>query len=275
MARNFFELARGKWAQHKFLCVGLDSDLEKIPEHLRSSGTREGIVAFNRGIVDATKDIVCAYKPNPAFYEAHGDEGWDALRETIQYINDAAPEIPVILDGKRADIGNTNDAYAASAFDHLHADALTTQPYPGYEALSAFFEREDKGIFVWCRSSNGGSGELQDLTVNGEPLYIVVARMLSRKWNGRGNCGCIAGATYPEELARVREAVGDMPILVPGIGAQGGDVEKTARAAADMKGAGMIISSSRAVIFASGGKDFAAAARAKAQELHGAIMKAL
>lgn len=275
MARNFNELLHGQWAQKKFLCVGLDSALEKIPDHLRGAGTREAIVSFNRGIIDATKDLVCAYKPNPAFYEAHGDEGWKALRETIQYIHDNAPEVPVILDGKRADIGNTNDAYAFSAFDHLHVDAVTLQPYPGFEALQAFFSRKDKGILVWCRSSNGGSAEVQDLDVGGEPLYLVLARMIAKSWNVNGNCGVIAGATYTEELAKIRSAIAEMPILVPGIGAQGGEVEKVARAAKNSRGEGMIISSSRAIIFASSGKDFSDAARAKAQELYQAILRSV
>lgn len=283
MARNFQDLVKAQWEQKKFLCIGLDSDLEKIPDAAKQRGTRETIIAFNRAIVDATRDIVCAFKPNPAFYEAYGDEGWNALRETIQYIHDSAPDVPVILDGKRADIGNTNELYAHSAFDHLHADALTIQAYPGYEALAPFFARKEKGIFVWCRASNEGSGEIQDLQVHdpttslgrGEPLYLVIARTVAKTWNTNGNCGVVAGGTYSEELTNVRSAVGDLPILVPGIGAQGGDVKMTARAAKNSKGNGMIVSSSRAVIFASSGKDFAEAARSKAQQLHDAITKAL
>ena len=275
MARNFNDLLAGQWAQKKFLCVGLDSDFEKIPETARQSGVRETIVAFNRAIVDATKDIVCAYKPNPAFYEVHGDEGWKALRETIQYIQEAAPDVPVILDGKRTDIGNTNNGYVESAFDHLRADAITVHPYFGSDALSAFFERKEKGIIVLCRSSNPGSGEIQDLKVDGEPLYKHVARLVAGKWNANGNCGIMVGATYPQELAEVRAIVGDMPILIPGVGAQGGDIEKTVAAGKDGNGRGMIISVSRAIIFASDGADFAEAARAKALELDGAIRAAL
>src|SRR3989338_1666623 len=161
--RNFRQLLESQWEQGKFLCVGLDSDLEKIPEAARIDGTRESIVNFNRRIVDATRDIVCAYKPNTAFYESHGDEGGNALRETIQYIRDQAPEIPVILDAKRGDIGNTNEGYTASAFDHLHADAITVQPYPGKDALQPFLDRKDKGVIVWCRTSNKGGSEFQDL----------------------------------------------------------------------------------------------------------------
>lgn len=273
--RNFRELLEAQWGEGKFLCVGLDSDFEKIPEAARIDGVRETIVAFNRSVVDATKDLVCAYKPNSAFYEAHGDEGWKALRATIQYINDTAPQVPVILDSKRADIGNTNNGYVASAFDHLHADAITVNPYPGREALLPFLERKDKGVIVWCRTSNEGAGEFQDLQVDGEPLYRIVARHVAEKWNENGNCALVVGATYPEELRAVREVAGDIPILIPAIGTQGGDVEKTVAAGKDSRGKGMIISASRAVIFASNGADFAEQAREKATALHGAIKAAL
>ena len=273
--RNFRQLLEAQWEKGKFLCVGLDSDLDKIPQSAHIDGTRESIVYFNRAIVDATKDLVCAFKLNSAFYEAHGDEGWQALRETIQYIHEAAPDVAVILDAKRADIGNTNEAYAKSAFDHLHADAITVNPYPGREALLPFLERKDKGVIVWCRTSNGGAGEFQDLTVEGEPLYKTVARHVAEKWNENGNCALVVGATYPDELAEVRKIVGDMPILIPGIGAQSGDLEKTVKAGKDGRGRGIIIAASRAVIFASNGPNFAEAAREKATALHGAITKAL
>lgn len=273
--RNFLQLLEAKWNEGKFLCVGLDPDFEKIPESARKEGTRETIVNFNRAIIDATRDIVCAYKPNSAFYESHGDEGWKALRETIQYIHDEAPDVPIILDAKRADIGNTNDGYVESAFDHLHADAITVQPYPGREALQPFLDRKDKGIIVWCRTSNEGAAEFQDLLVEGKPLYQVVAEHVAKDWNANGNCALVVGATYPKELAEVRSIVGDMPILIPGVGAQNGDLQKTVAAGKTKEGRGMIIAVSRAVMFASSGKDFAEAARAKAQELHGEIQKAL
>ncbi|MHB1086529.1 MAG: orotidine-5'-phosphate decarboxylase [Minisyncoccota bacterium] len=273
--RNFRTLLEAQWDAKKFLCVGLDTDDQKIPEELRRLGVYEGILAFNRAIIEATKDIVSSYKPNTAFYEAHGDLGFAALRATIMYINEVAPELPVILDAKRADIGNTNQGYAVSAFDHLGADAITVHPYFGAEALEPFFERTDKGIIVLCRSSNEGSGELQLLDVGGEPLYKIVAKHVAEKWNSRGNCSIMVGATYPDELREVRAIVGDMPILIPGIGAQGGDLEKSVSAGKDARGRGMIISASRAITFASGGPDFAEAARARAQELHDAIVKAL
>jgi orotidine-5'-phosphate decarboxylase len=278
MARNFRELLGAKWDEGKFLCVGLDSCLEKIPNAAHSpvgGGTRETIVAFNRAIIDATHDLVCAYKPNSAFYEAHGDEGFAALRETIAYINETAPEVPVILDAKRADIGNTNEGYVQGAFEHLHADAITVLPYLGREALEPFLKRTEKGIIVLCRTSNPGAGELQDLNIDGEPLYKVVARHVVDEWNENGNCGLVVGATYPEELREVRSIAGDMPILIPGVGAQKGDLAACVKAGQSAGGRGLIIAASRAVIFASEGDDFAAAARAKAQQLHGAITAAL
>ena len=281
--RNFRELLEGQWERGNFLCVGLDTDFEKIPEAARQKGIRETILFFNKAIIDATKEYACAFKPNIAFYEMHGDEGWQALRETIQYIREIEHAIPVILDAKRGDIGNTNEAYARAAFDHLRADAITVQPYFGSESLAPFLERKEKGIIVLCRSSNEGSGELQDLKVDGtsmgfsasEPLYKIIARLASSKWNANGNCSVMVGATYPHELHEVREIVGDMPILIPGIGAQNGDLPKTVSAGKDSRGRGMIISASRAITFASSGADFAQAAGKKAKELHDAILKAL
>ena len=283
MSRNFRELLEARWAEGKFLCVGLDSELSKIPWGEQKSDTRTMIVGFNRAIVDATKDLVCAYKTNPAFYEAHGDEGWSALRETISYILDVAPDVPVILDAKRGDIANTNERYAESAFDHLRADAITVNPYLGGEPLKPFFAHKDKGVIVLCHTSNPGAGEIQNLEISApstslgasEPLYTFVARSAVEKWNAQGNCCLMVGATYPEELAEVRAIVGDMPILIAGVGAQDGDLEKTIRAGMDNRKKGLIVNASRSIIFASRGKDFAEAARKKAEELHGAIRKAL
>src|SRR3989344_2941863 len=257
--RNFREMLEAQWEQGKFLCVGLDSDYEKLPEVVKGDSVRESIVAFNRSLVDATKAHVCAYKPNSAFYEAYGDQGVAALRETISYIRDSAPEVPVVLDAKRADIGNTNEGYAVAVFDHLRADAVTVHPYLGGEALSPFLQRKEKGIFILCRTSNSGAGEFQDLEVQGTSLYKVVARRTMEAWNGNENCGVVVGATYPEELREVRAIVGDMPILIPGVGVQGGDLIKTIHAGKDSCGRGMIICASRAVIFASSGEDFAEA----------------
>ena len=275
MSRNFRELLEKKWEEGKFVCIGLDTDLEKIPEVIRQEDTRTTMVAFNRAIVDATKEIACAYKLNPAFYEARGDEGWNAMRETIAYILEIAPEAPVILDAKRADIAHTNERYVDSAFTYFRADAVTVSPYLGGEPLAPFFRNKDKGVIVLCHTSNPGAGEIQELDVGGEPLYAVIARLAAQKWNGNGNCCAMVGATYPEELATVRRIVGDMPILVAGIGAQNGDLAKTIRAGADSRKKGLIVNASRSVIFASRGADFAEAARQKAEELHGAIGRAL
>lgn len=275
MSRNFRELLEARWEEGRFLCVGLDTDLDKIPEAAQAGGTRETIVAFNRAIVDATKSLVCSYKPNTAFYEAQGDQGVAALRETIEYILDVAPGVPIILDAKRADIGNTNEQYARAAFEHLRADGITVNPYLGGESLAPFFNRKDKGIVVLCHTSNSGADEIQGLKVAGEPLYKHIARLAATSWNKNGNCCAMVGATYPEELAEVRGIVGDMPILVAGIGAQNGDLEKTIRAGKDSRGRGLIVNASRSIIFASNKADFAAAARAKAEELHSAIAKAV
>lgn len=279
-------MLESRWKLGNFLCVGLDSEIGRIPESARTASVRDTILNFNRAIVDATKDLVCAFKPNPAFYEAQGEEGWSALRETILYIQEVAPEVPVILDAKRGDIKNTNRNYAESAFDHLRADAITVQPYLGGEPLAPFFERKDKGVIVLCHTSNPGAGEIQNLVVSGEPLaasakgfgeplYKVVARLAKEKWNANGNCSVMVGATYPEELSAVRAIVGDMPILTAGIGVQHGDLERAVTAGKDKNGRGFIINSSRSVIFASAEKDFAEAAGKKAAEIDGAIRAAL
>lgn len=263
--RNFREMLEARWAEGRFVCVGLDSNYERIPQKLVN--VEMAVFVFNRKIVDATKDLVCAYKPNIAFYEEQGVQGLSALIRTTEYIRQHAPGVPIILDAKRADIGNTNRGYVKAAFEIYGVDAITVHPYLGAEALQPFLDQADKGIIVLCRTSNPGAGEFQDLQVNGEPLYRVVARRVATEWNKNGNCAVVVGATYPEELREVREIVGDMPILIPGIGAQGGDVEKTVAAGVDSRGWGIIINSSRGIIFASGGADFATAARKRTREL--------
>lgn len=297
--RNFRELLEAQWSRGNFVCVGLDSEFDKIPESARRSGNdchvnfANTVVAFNRAIVEATKDLVCAYKPNVAFYEAYGREGFEALYCTIVAINAIAPDVPVILDAKRADIGNTNAGYVKVAFDFLQADAITVHPYLGQEALKPFLDCKDKGIFVLCRTSNPGAGEFQDLIVEAPihldaeyvmpthennapaPLYEYVACRVANAWNQNGNCALVVGATYPDELREVRGIVGDMPILIPGIGAQGGDLEKTVAAGKDSRGRGMIINSSRGIIFASKGEDFAEAARRETEKLRDAINSAI
>ncbi len=278
MDRNFMEMLRGQWSRDNFVCVGLDSEFNKIPKVAHRSGSRcdvsivNTIVAFNREIVEATKDIVCAYKLNTAFYEVQGVDGITALQRTVMNIHTIAPDVPVILDAKRGDIGNTNAGYAEAAFDFLRADAITVHPYLGAEALEPFLARADKGIIVLCRTSNHGAGEFQDLIINGyEPLYRLVARRVASEWNKNCNCALVVGATYPDELREVREIVGDMPILIPGIGVQGGNVEKTVLAGKDSRSEGMIINSSRGIIFASKDDDFAEVARREAIKLRDEI----
>src|SRR3990170_2749568 len=262
------------------VCVGLDSDFEKIPECLKSGKEKGGnpprpegsghpsaggdfssrqrgdiILKFNKAIIDATKDAVCAYKPNSAFYEALGGRGIEVLKQTIAYIKEVAPSIPVIVDAKRADIGSTNEAYVEFVFSYLGADAVTIHPYLGREAVLPFLAQKEKGIIVLCRTSNSGADEFQDLLVEASSRgHTPASGHPSQEGNSNGNCGLVVGATYPEELEEVRTLVGDMPILVPGIGAQGGDVEKTVRAGLDSKGRGIIVKSSRGIIFASKGE---------------------
>ncbi len=274
MSRNFMELLQAMWDDGKFVCVGLDSDEKKLPKgfDIESYETRQS--AFNRHIVNSTAAFACAYKPNLAFYR--GSAGKENLRQTIDHIHALASEIPVILDAKVADIGNTNDAYAEEYFDWYGADAVTVHPYLGMEAMKPFLDRADKGVIVLCRTSNSGAGEFQDIEDQiGWPLYQTVAQHVAEKWGYNSNCAVVVGATYPEELAKVREIVGDMPILIPGIGAQGGEVEATVKAGANPRGQGMIINSSRGIIFASSGPDFAEAARHETQKLHDQITAAL
>lgn len=254
---------------NSLLCVGLDSEIKKIPPHLQKE--RYPQFAFNKVIIDATADLVCAYKPNSAFYEARGENGMRELKMTFEYINKKYPNIVTILDAKRADIGSTNLGYINHMFDYLGSDSATLHPYLGKEALQPFLNRKDKASIILCRTSNPGAGEFQDLLINNEPLYIHIAALVSQTWNDNNNCMLVVGATYPEEMEKVRSIVGDMPFLVPGIGAQGGDVEKTVKAGMDSKKRGLIINSSRGIIFASKGKDFAERAREEALKLRDEI----
>lgn len=284
--RNFRQLLETHWSRGNFVCIGLDSDVWKIPiEHIPYSKYLDAgqiQIIFNRMIVEATRDLVCAYKPNSAFYEARGAEGIEALRRTIADIHALAPEIPVILDAKRADIDNTNAGYIDAAFGFFRADAITVHPYLGAQALQPFLARAEKGVIVLCRTSNPGAGEFQDLKVSYQsrnvpmcthivPLYQYVAKRVAEEWNKNGNCALVVGATYPDELREVRGLVGDMPILIPGIGAQGGDVEKTVSAGKDSRGQGIIVNSSCGIIFASNGADFAEAARRETEKLRDLI----
>ena len=230
------------------LCVGLDSEYSHLPERFKADEFPQ--FAFNRWVIDQTHAYASAFKPNSAFYEARGEDGLIALAHTMDYLRANHPDILTICDAKRADIGSTNQGYVEAIFDRLGFDAVTLNPYLGREALEPFLARADKGCILLCRTSNPGAGELQDLDIGGKPLWQVVAERVRDHWNARGNCMLVAGATYPGELRRIREIVGDMLLLVPGIGAQGGDVEQTVRAGQTSAGTGMIINSSRGIIFA-------------------------
>lgn len=223
---------------NSLVCVGLDP-------------VKPPFFEFNKKIIDQTHQFVCAYKPNNAFYEGKGVRGIDELKKTVDYIKKNYPHVPVILDAKRADIGNTNNGYVEYIYDYLRVDAVTLHPYLGKEALMPFLERKDKGAIILCRTSNPGAGEFQDLKTSGVTLYEYVAKKVSTEWNTYNNCLLVVGATYPAELKRVRVVVGNnMWFLVPGIGAQGGDIKKTVLAGQNSSGTGMIISASRSIIFA-------------------------
>jgi len=255
--------------QNSLLCVGLDSDFQKLPAHIKHQKNPQFL--FNKAIIEATHDLVCVYKPNTAFYEVRGAEGIEELYKTCQYLRKHYPEIVLIIDAKRADIGNTNNGYASFVFDYLGADAVTLHPYLGQEAIQPFLDRKDKGSIILCRTSNKGAGEFQDLVINNKPLYQIIARQIVKKWNTNGNCGLVAGANYPQELKKIRKIAPDLPLLIPGIGAQGGDIEKTVKAGIDKNGGNAIINASRSIIFAGNGKDFAKKARIEAEKLRDQI----
>ncbi|HWY79350.1 MAG TPA: orotidine-5'-phosphate decarboxylase [Candidatus Sulfotelmatobacter sp.] len=254
---------------NSLVCVGLDSDISKIPESFQQKEHLQ--FEFNKAIIDATVDLVCCYKPNSAFYEARGDLGIKELKMTCDYIKGIYPNVPIILDAKRADIGNTNNGYVQFAYNYLGVDAVTINPYLGQEAIKPFLENQNKGVIILCKTSNQGSGEFQDLFVGDKKLYEIVAEKVANEWNTLENCSLVVGATYPEELHTVRSIVGDMTLLIPGIGTQGGDVEKTIKAGINSKNEGLIINASRSILFASGSDDFAEKAREKTEVLKNEI----
>jgi orotidine-5'-phosphate decarboxylase len=267
------ELLSAHFAAGKHLVIGLDTDPRRIPETIAPDmSPAERAIEFNRRIVEATAEVACGYKPNAAFFEALGEDGFYALSETVATVRERAPEAAVILDAKRADIGSTNEGYVTAAFDQLGADAVTVHPYLGGEALRPFLERGERLVFVLARTSNPGAGEFQDLIADGAPLYRHVARAVAGDWNAEGNCGLVVGATYPEELRAVREDVpASMPILIPGVGAQGGDVAAVVAAHRDAGSDAFLIAASRSILYASPGEDFAEAARGAAQALDAEI----
>jgi orotidine-5'-phosphate decarboxylase len=265
---KFVQRIERAWtAGDTLLCVGLDPDPARLPKHLANA--EYPLFEFGRAIVDATADLVCAFKPQIAYYAAARAE--DQLEMTIAHIRRHHPAIPVILDAKRGDIGSTADMYAREAFERYQADAVTVNPYLGSDALAPFLAHADKGVIILCRTSNPGAREVQDIESKGRKLYEVIAEKAARDWNGKGNVLLVVGATYPEELARIRAIVGDMPILVPGVGAQGGDIAAVVANGATADGTGLIISTSRAVLYAGGGADYAEAARSAAQKLRDEI----
>jgi orotidine-5'-phosphate decarboxylase len=265
---GFIAQLKAAWdSRDSLVCVGLDPEIERFPRHIAAEPSP--IFQFNKAIIDATADLVCAYKPQFAHYAAY--EAEDQLERTIEYIHRAYPGVPVILDSKRGDVGNTAERYAIEAFERYGADAVTVNPYMGSDALEPFLRHEDKGVLILCRTSNSGARDLQDLMVGERKLYQVVAEIAARRWNSRGNCVLIVGATYPAEMAEVRAIVADMPLLVPGVGAQGGDVAQAVVNGQTRAGTGLILSSSRAILYASAGEDFAGAARAATQRLRGEI----
>jgi len=265
---GFIEQLRRAWQRSDSLaCVGLDPEIERFPRHIAAEPSP--IFQFNRAIIDATADLVCAYKPQFAHYAAY--EAEDQLERTIEYIHKTHPGVPVILDAKRGDVGNTAERYAIEAFERYGADAVTVNPYLGGDALEPFLRHADKGVAILCRTSNPGARDLQDLLIGARKLYQVVAELTAQRWNSRGNCLLVVGATYPGDLAEVRALVGDMPLLVPGVGAQRGDVSQVVQNGQTAHGTGLIISSSRGILYASAGEDFAGAARAATQQLRGEI----
>lgn len=245
---------------NSLLCIGLDPDPEKLP-----SGVT--IAQFNRAIIDATSDLVCAYKPNLAFYESQGLEGLRALEETVAHI---PPGIPIIGDAKRGDIGNTARHYARALFDCFGFDAATLSPYLGLDSIEPFIAYAKKFVFLLCRTSNPSAKDFQDLVVQGQPLYEHVA-IKAREWNVHGNIGLVVGATYPRELARIRQLCPAMCLLIPGVGTQGGDIEAVVQHGTDEVGMNAIINVSRAVLYASADSDFAEAARLSAVKLRSEI----
>jgi orotidine-5'-phosphate decarboxylase len=271
---SFMQALRNRWQQaDSLVCVGLDPEPAKFPS--RFAGDPDAVFNFCRAIVDATAPYACSFKPQIAHFAALGAE--DALARLIAHIHATHPGIPVILDSKRGDIGSTAQHYASEAFDRYAADAVTVNPYLGRDSVQPFLDRADRGVVVLCRTSNAGAGDLQDQLVNaangvGQPLYQHLAAKVAHEWNAHGNCALVVGATWPEQLREVRAIVGDaVPFLVPGVGAQGGDVEAVVTNAKASDGTGLMVSSSRAILYASSSADFADAAAREAKSLRDTI----
>ena len=262
---EFIQQLRQRWHEaNSLVCVGLDPEPSRFPG--RFADDDDAAFRFCRDIVDATAEFACCFKPQVAHFAARGAEG--ALERLVAHVHAAHPGIPVILDAKRGDIGSTAKHYAAEAFDRYGADAVTANPYLGHDSVLPFLERAGKGVVILCRTSNPGATDFQDIVASdGLPLYQHVAEVVAREWNANGNCMLVVGATWPEQLHEVRAIVGDLPFLVPGVGAQGGDVEAVVKNAKTADGTGLVVSSSRAILYASSGDDYAEAAATAAQAL--------
>ena len=271
---TFIEKLRTRWQQaDSLLCVGLDPDPAKFPDAFVDD--EDALFSFCRDIVDATAEFACAFKPQIAYFAAHNG-GEAALQRLVAHINSAHPDVPVILDAKRGDIGSTAAQYAVEAFERYGADAVTLNPYMGRDSADPFLQYNDRGCVFLCHTSNPGARDFQELTVpdgsgGGEPLYQRIARTIAGAWNADGNCALVVGATFPEELKVIRGIVGDMPLLIPGIGAQGGDIEAVVRNGRTADGTGLVINSSRGILYASSGAGYAEAAADAARDLRDAI----
>ena len=266
---TFIQKLSAAWtANNSLLCVGLDPDIKRFPDHLRDQP--DAVFSFCKAIIDATAPFACAFKPQIAYFAALRAE--DQLEAICRYLREKYPQIPLILDAKRGDIGATAEQYAREAFERYNADAVTLNPYMGFDTIAPFLEWKDRGAIILCRTSNPGGSDLQFLMVGGRekpvPLYQHIARLVAEEWNTNGQCALVVGATFPQELAEVRSIVCDLPLLVPGIGAQGGDIQATVAAGKTANGTGMMINSSRAILYAKpqAGEDFAQAARRVASE---------
>jgi orotidine-5'-phosphate decarboxylase len=266
---NFLDkLLASSRQQNSLLCVGLDPEPERFPAQLQDMTVAKAVTYFCQGIIEATSQYVCAFKPNLAFFEVLGPKGMYIFQDVIS----AIPEhIPIIVDAKRGDLGNTARKYASTVFDVYGCDAVTVNPFLGYDSVTPFLAFHDKGIIFLCRTSNPGARDFQDLLVQGEkgqvrPLYEIIAQRV-QSWNKAGNCGLVVGATYPQELSNVRSMCPDMPILIPGVGAQGGDLETSVVAGVDLLGEKAIIAVSRAILYAGEGEDYAVSAANEAREL--------
>lgn len=266
---TFIQKLRNRWQQADTLvCVGLDPDPAKFPDSFVDDD--DALFAFCRDIADATAQYACAFKPQIAYFAAH-NHGEAALQRLIAHINAEHPDVPVILDAKRGDIGSTAQQYACEAFERFGADAVTLNPYMGKDSAQPFLDYNDRGCVFLCHTSNPGARDFQELLIDGQPLYQHIARTIAADWNADGNCALVVGATFPEELKVIRNLVGDMPLLIPGIGAQGGDVEAVVKNGKTADGSGLMINSSRGILYAAQGDGYAEAAADAARELRDTI----